>query len=70
MSFLDAFLLTFRFLRPEELMACHGFKGYQMLGLTKQEQMCLIGRGMSATTLAVVMVPIAKALGYCRPLAD
>lgn len=55
-----------RFLTPEELMAAHGFSDYRMEGLSLNEKMGLVGRGMAATTLATILAPVAKALGYFR----
>jgi hypothetical protein len=43
-------------------MAAHGFEQYSFSGLSFAEQMGLIGRGMSATSLAVVLAASLKAL--------
>ena len=49
---------------PEELMKAHGVDGYKLDGLSFGEQMGLVGRGMSAVTLAIVLGAAVKALGY------
>lgn len=55
-------LAPVRFLLPSELMAARGFSAYDFSGLTFSEQMGLVGRGMSATSLAVVLAASLKAL--------
>jgi hypothetical protein len=55
-------LFKVRFLQPSELMAAHGFHGYDFGGLAFCDQMGLIGRGMSATSLAVIFAASLKAM--------
>ena len=49
-------------------MMAHGFMSYNMSGLSYTDQMGLVGRGMSAAALAIVLGAAAKALGALRPL--
>ena len=51
-------------------MESHGFANYDMNGLTFTDQMGLVGRGMSAVSLAVVLAPVLKALGFFREFSS
>jgi hypothetical protein len=44
-------------------MKSHGIHNYNFSGLSTSEQMGMVGRGMSAVTLAIVLGPAVKALG-------
>lgn len=52
-----------RELSPEECMWMHGFRDYNFHGTTLQQARSIIGNGMAATTLAVVLIPVAHSLG-------
>ena len=55
-----------RFLLPSELMSSLGFTAYSFEGLTENQAVALAGRGMSATTLAIVLIPLLYSLGFLR----
>ena len=53
-----------RFIDPPELHRMHGFDGYNFCGLSKQEALSLVGNGMVPTSVAIVLVPVLKHLGF------
>ena len=58
----------FRLITPEEMMSCHGFESYDLsCGLSYTDKMGLVGRGMCASSLVLVLAPCLKALGHLQP---
>ena len=45
-----------------ELMSGLGFRGYCFDSLSEAQAMTALGQGMAATTLAVALLPLVKAL--------
>ena len=58
--------LPFRMLTREETMASLGLAGYDFHGLTLSQSTSLIGRGMAASSLSIVLIPVLKHLSYMR----
>ena len=51
-----------RMILPEELMGMHGLCDYDFAGLSQGQCHALVGNSMSATTLAVALIPVLAAL--------
>ena len=54
------------FLSPEEVHSMHGFHGYNFQGLSKMQAFNLIGNGMVSTSVALVLLPILRHLGFTK----
>ena len=54
------------FLSPEEVHSMHGFHGYNFQGLSKMQAFNLIGNGMVSTSVALVLLPVLRHLGFTK----